>query len=114
MHSLCSLKATMSSQGSPLSTDANEGRFSSPKTSNLYEGSPEALKAQYGPNGEDVKKHAILKMSGRVDSCFWWFRSITLKFGSVQFVISNGKILLGCLILFIYYVLRGKQETMKR
>ncbi|KAL7253639.1 hypothetical protein ACSBR1_008068 [Camellia fascicularis] len=55
----------------------------------------------------------ILKISQRVP-CFWWFHTITFKFGNGQLVISNAKIVLGCLMILMYYVLQRKQATLKR
>ncbi|XP_021833939.1 protein APEM9-like [Prunus avium] len=71
-------------------------------------------KTKYPPNGETAKKPAVFNSSKRLEACVWWFRTITLKFGSSRVVISNGRIVLGFLILLIYYVFRRKQATLKR
>ncbi|KAK2992159.1 hypothetical protein RJ640_016932 [Escallonia rubra] len=40
------------------------------------------LKAQNQSNGENGAKQTILKFAGQRVPCFWWFRTITLKFGN--------------------------------
>ncbi|KAK3009030.1 hypothetical protein RJ639_013474, partial [Escallonia herrerae] len=40
------------------------------------------LKTQNQSNGENGAKQTILKFSGQRVPCFWWFRTITLKFGN--------------------------------
>ncbi|XP_023879379.2 protein APEM9 isoform X2 [Quercus suber] len=115
LHSLHSLKATNLSQGSsPLPADNHDGHLSSQKELNVSEGSQIALKATYPPNQGNVTKQAVLKLSERMEPYFWWFRTITLKFGNARLVVSNGKIMLGCLILLMFYVLRRKKAALKR
>ncbi|KAK2988346.1 hypothetical protein RJ640_001531 [Escallonia rubra] len=70
------------------------------------------LKAQNQSNGENGAKQTILKFAGQRVPCFWWFRTITLKFGNGRLVISNGSILLGCLALLLYYFMRRKRATL--
>ncbi|GMP81435.1 hypothetical protein CsSME_00036146 [Camellia sinensis var. sinensis] len=114
LHSLYSPKARVSSQGSVVALPGDKCEtHSSLKQQNTSEGSPEALKALYPFKGENDMKQAILKLSERVP-CFWWFRTFTLKFGNGQLVISNGKIVLGCFMVLMYYVLQRKQATLKR
>eukprot|EP00257_Ricinus_communis_P027764 XP_025015178.1 protein APEM9 isoform X2 [Ricinus communis] len=114
LHSLYSLKATNSSQGSSLlpANDHDNHRLLSKKL-DVSEESSEVLESKYLPNGETNVKQEILTLSRRVNPCLWWFRTINLKFGNARLVISNGKILLGCLAFLIYYVLRRKQATLK-
>ena len=114
MHSLHSLKATNLSQGSsPLLADNHDGHLSSQKELNVSEVSQKALKATSPPNQGNVTKQAVLKLSERMEPYFW-FRTITLKFGNARMVISNRKIMLGCLILLMFYVLRRKKAALKR
>ncbi|XP_075647308.1 protein APEM9-like isoform X2 [Castanea sativa] len=115
LHSLHSLKATNLLQGSsPLLADNHDGHLSSQKELNVSKGSQKALKANYPPNQGNVTKQAVLKLSERMEPYFWWFRTITLKFGNARLVISKGKIMLGCLILLMFYVLRRKKAALKR
>ncbi|KAJ9172293.1 hypothetical protein P3X46_015548 [Hevea brasiliensis] len=115
LHSLYSVKASNSSQGSSvLLENKQEAHNSSSKELNVSEGYSEVLKTNYLPNGENTTKQGILKLSRRIDPCFWWFRTINLKFGNLQLVITNGKIFLGCLMILVYYLLRRKQATLKR
>ncbi|KAL6286378.1 hypothetical protein ACE6H2_010768 [Prunus campanulata] len=111
IHSLHSVKATNSSQGSISSLLSNEAHSTCLKQIAVLDGYP---KTKYPPNGETAKKPAVFNLSKRLDACVWWFRTITLKFGSARVVISNGRIVLGFLILLIYYVFRRKQATLKR
>ncbi|KAF5958913.1 hypothetical protein HYC85_006138 [Camellia sinensis] len=67
---------------------------------NTSEGPPEALKTSYPFKGKNDMKLVILKLSQRVP-CFWWVCTITFKFGNGQLVISNGKIVFGCLMILI-------------
>lgn len=115
LHSLHSIKATNLSQGpSILPGDSHDTRFSSLKELNVPEGSRKALKAKYQPNQGSVAKQAVLKFSERIEPCFWWFRTFTLKFGNARLVVSNGKIFLGCLILLMCHVVRKKKALLKR
>ncbi|XP_059634639.1 protein APEM9 isoform X2 [Cornus florida] len=76
LHSLCSSKLTSSSHGSLEPSLADELDTS--------EGSPKALKAHFPSNGDDDKRKAILKLYGQGVPCFWWFRTINLKFGFLR------------------------------
>ncbi|XWS30588.1 hypothetical protein CRYUN_Cryun24cG0131700 [Craigia yunnanensis] len=115
LHSLYSAKVTHSSQGSlshlPL---AKYESHSSVKGPNVPEGTPKGSKTSCLLNGENDLKQAILKLYRQPYGCLWWFRNITLRFSNYQMVISNGKILIGCLILFIYYIFRRKEVSLQR
>lgn len=115
LHSLHSVKATNLSQGSslPLLAENHEVYSSNLEKLNISEGSPEASDRNYPLNVEKTRKQAVLRLSKRVEPCFWWFRTINLKFGNVQLVVSNGKIALGCMILLVYWILRRKQASLK-
>ncbi|KAF7153872.1 hypothetical protein RHSIM_Rhsim01G0109900 [Rhododendron simsii] len=116
LHSLYSPKRTGSSQCSivTLPEDESEPHSSSIKEQYTSRRSPEALKTPYPSKGNTDMKEVILKLSQQRVSCFWWFRTVTLKFGNGQVLISNGKIVLGCLMILMYYILRRKQATVKR
>ncbi|KAJ9671194.1 hypothetical protein PVL29_027263 [Vitis rotundifolia] len=116
LHSLYPPKAKLS-QGSLSNSlvDDHEAHCSSSKEVILPEGHLKGLKPQYPPiNGEKDRRKTVLNLSKRMDSCFWWYRSITLKLGNTRVVISNGKITLGCLIFLAYYIFRRKRATLKR
>lgn len=114
LHSLYSAKASNSSKGSSVLPENNhEALNSSSKELNISKGYSEVLKPNYLPNGDNNTKQGILKLSRRIDPLFWWFRSINLRVGNLQLVITNGKIFLGCLMFLIYYLLRRKQATLK-
>ncbi|KAF9617882.1 hypothetical protein IFM89_039101 [Coptis chinensis] len=72
-------------------------------------------KVKYPHNGGDNRKQTTFKFTERVESCLWWFRTVSLKFGSVRLVISHGKIVLwSSFIIFICYVLQKKRATLRR
>jgi protein-S-isoprenylcysteine O-methyltransferase Ste14 len=103
LHSMRSLETTISSQVASLQSHTNNN-----------EGSPESLKGKHADDKTYRSKDGVSKLSKRIETCFWCFRSINLKFGNAKFVIPSGKIMLGCLILFVCYVFRRKQATLKR
>ncbi|KAJ4839181.1 hypothetical protein Tsubulata_012930 [Turnera subulata] len=107
LHSLYSLKASNILKSSSLPENNSHGSQTS--SLNLHEGSPTVNDLS---NGDSNTKQAILKLSRRVDPCFSWFRSINLKLGSIHLVITNGKIMLGCLIILIYYLIRKKGASL--
>ncbi|KAJ8628832.1 hypothetical protein MRB53_022155 [Persea americana] len=79
-----------------------------------------AFKDQKTLNG-DITKPAISKASHhshlleRLVPCFWWYRTVTLKFGNAWFVLTQGRIVLwSTFILFIYYLFRSKGAAFKR
>ncbi|KAK8506357.1 hypothetical protein V6N12_034093 [Hibiscus sabdariffa] len=115
LHSLHSTKVTHLSQGSlshsPL---ANHESHPSAKGPNVPEGTSRSLKASYLINGEKDSKQSNLKLYRQSHGLLSWFRNITLKFGNHQMVISNGKILIACLILFAYYIIRRKGVSLRR
>lgn len=116
LQSLYSPKPTGSSLGSivALPEDECEPDSSSIKENYTSGRSPEALTTPYPSKGKTDTKEVILKLSQKRVSCFWWFRTVTLKFGNGQLLISNGRIVLGCLAILMYYILRRKQATVKR
>ncbi|XP_043711775.1 protein APEM9 isoform X2 [Telopea speciosissima] len=74
-------------------------------------------KAGYSSDGMIGRKQgqAILKLSERMHQCFWWSRTVNLKFGNARLVLTHGKIVLwSSLIVVIYYVLRQKRVTLRR
>ncbi|KAH1241817.1 Protein APEM9 [Glycine max] len=110
LHSMQSPKSTILSQSSFLQSPTNSNEAYPLKEQNVSEGLPKALKS----NEKYRSKEAVTKLSERIEACFWCFRGINLKIGTSKFVITSGKIMLGCLILFIYYVFRKKQATLER
>lgn len=109
-----SLKSTNLSQVSSLQSPTNNNATYLLKEPHEREGSPEALKGKHADYKMFRFKDGVSKLSEQIDTCFWCFRSVNLKFGNAKFVVSSGKIMLGCLILFICYVFRRKQATLKR
>ncbi|KAJ4830676.1 hypothetical protein Tsubulata_027986 [Turnera subulata] len=107
LHSLHSLKTSNILKSSSLPENNSHGSKTS--SVDLHEGSPII---NHVPNGDSNTKQAIMKLSRQVDPCFWWFRSINLKLGSTRLVITNGKIVLGCLIILIYYLIRKKGASL--
>lgn len=113
MQSLYSVKATASSPGSSShAIDKNEAPFL--KQDKTLEGFSKSIEPVRMKTAVDNQRQDVLKLYGRVEPCFWWFRSVNLKFGNVRVSISNGKILSGCLFLLAYMVLRRNQSNFKR
>ncbi|KAH1160898.1 hypothetical protein AAZX31_01G001500 [Glycine max] len=110
LHSMHSSKSTILSQSSFQQSPTNSNEAYPLKEQSVSEGLPKALKS----NEKYRSKEAVTKLSERIEACFWCFRGINLKIGTTKFVITSGKIMLGCLILFIYYVFRKKQATLNR
>ncbi|KAI3849465.1 hypothetical protein MKX03_033757 [Papaver bracteatum] len=115
LRSLYSLKATKSSQDVETPMYKTHNDSGQDTISGVEQASSITSKVPPSLNGRDsVNKESILKLSKRVEPCFWWFRTVTLKFGDARLVISHGKIVLwGSFVLFILYVLRKKQATLK-
>ncbi|XWS40505.1 hypothetical protein CRYUN_Cryun17cG0000600 [Craigia yunnanensis] len=84
------------------------------KGPNVPVGAPKGSKTSCPLNGENNLKQAILKLYREPYGCLWWFRNTTLRFSNYQMVISNGKMLIGCMILFIYYIFRRKEVSLQR
>ena len=106
-------ESTILSQPFPQSPTNRNEDFSL-KERNMSEGLPQSFKTKHLNNEKDRSKNALIKLSKQIETCFCCFRGIHLKIGSTKFVITSGKIMLGCLLLFIYYVFRKKQATIKR
>ncbi|KAI4348098.1 hypothetical protein L6164_008859 [Bauhinia variegata] len=113
LHSMYSLQTSELSQSSFQHLPANNNGAYSLKELNAREGSAKALKGEQ-KNKKFSLKEAVLRLSERMESCFWCFGTINLKFGTTRFSISSGRILLGCLILLIYYIATKKLATIKR
>ncbi|CAH9115442.1 unnamed protein product [Cuscuta epithymum] len=60
-------------------------------------------------NLENNSKQALIEMYKKRGS-FWWFRTISLKFRSTRFIISNGNIFLCCLALILFHLMRRKSN----
>lgn len=115
VHSMYSSRVTSHMHGaSTLQTDERGTSSSSRKELGSYEGSLKAMEAQNVKDGESSAKQAIMKLSSQKVLCFWWFRTINLKFGNARLVVSNGSVLLGSLILLMCYLLRRKRATITR
>ncbi|XAR63778.1 hypothetical protein NMG60_11023856 [Bertholletia excelsa] len=114
LHSLYSPNALGPSQGSAQALPAHESEADSAvKERSMYGGTPKALKVPYQSKGQNKMKETIMKLSQQRVSRLWWFRTINLKFGNGQLVISNGKIVLGSLLILMYYILQRKRATLK-
>lgn len=108
LHSMQSLKSTNMARISRVQPVANDNEACSVGESvSCEEGKVQGIR-KFGSKG------AIVKLSKRIEPCFWCFRSINLKIGNFQFVLTKGKVLLGCVILLVCYVLRKKQVSVRR
>ncbi|KAM7275905.1 hypothetical protein ACFE04_017771 [Oxalis oulophora] len=111
LESLHSLKASKSALQQSVDTHESSLSLEELKASETL---LKALKINSLHNGDSDERQRILKLSQRVEPCFWWFRTSTLRFGSFRFVISNGKVVLGFLFLLISYVLQRKRAALVR
>ncbi|XP_006344940.1 uncharacterized protein [Solanum tuberosum] len=113
LHSMNTLKLGSSSQSSALPLQIDECTTDS--TSLIEEkscnGTANILEHRDQSKGENTTKQSILEFSRR-RTPFWWFRTITLKFGSSCLVLSNGSIFLGFLVSLVYYIVRRKQASL--
>ncbi|ESW24993.1 hypothetical protein PHAVU_004G178000 [Phaseolus vulgaris] len=114
LRSMHSPESTILSQIPFPRSPTNSNEDYSLKEQNMSEGLPQAFKTKHLNNEKDRSKNSLIKLSERIEACFCFFRGIHLKIGSTKFVITSGKIMLGCLLVFIYYVFRKKQATVKR
>ncbi|CAM8954723.1 unnamed protein product [Rhodiola kirilowii] len=98
----------ISNNASLLQRNEQEAQISSQNGIRVLDGSSEASKTA------DVSKQSILKLSSRVEHCFWFFRSVTLKFGKIRLVITTTKVLLACLICLVVYYIKNTRQTLFR
>ncbi|XP_016440509.1 protein APEM9-like isoform X1 [Nicotiana tabacum] len=112
LHSMNTLKLGSSSQSSALSVQVDE--YPTDSTSLIEEkscnGTAKLLERQDQSKGE-ITKQAIMELT-RQRTPFWWFRTVTLKFGSSRLVLSNGSIFLAFLAALVYYTVRRKQASL--
>uniref|UniRef100_A0A7N0TUQ8 3-phosphoinositide-dependent protein kinase-1 n=1 Tax=Kalanchoe fedtschenkoi TaxID=63787 RepID=A0A7N0TUQ8_KALFE len=108
LHSLYSRKSANTVQSSLSQRNEQESQISSQYGLQVLDNSSEASE------GSDISKQSILKLSSRVEPCFWLFRSVNLKFGKVRLVITTGKVLLTFLICLVVYFIKRKRETLFR
>ncbi|XP_022935649.1 protein APEM9-like isoform X2 [Cucurbita moschata] len=111
-----SLKAASLSQSSPssLHKDDHKAHLSSSEDRQESRASKTALDPGYHPDGGNANRETVLKLHKLTKPWFWPFRTITLKFGSTRLIISTRRVLLSCLFVLIYYLLRRKLTTLKR
>ncbi|XP_030468217.1 protein APEM9 [Syzygium oleosum] len=113
LHSLYAIKATSLSQD-PLSHMLNEHEVPLIGEANASEEFIRSVGQKSMPNREHDRKLAILKLYGQGKPCFWLFQSINVRFGNFRLVLSNGKILLGCLMLLAYFIVRRERSALNR
>ncbi|CAK9317959.1 unnamed protein product [Citrullus colocynthis] len=113
---LQSLKAASLSQSSPSSLPRDDYRthLSSSEGLQVSRASKTALDPGHHQDGESANRETVLRLHKLTKPWFWPFRTLTLKFGSTQLVISTRRIVLSCLLVLIFYLLRRKLATLKR
>ncbi|XP_047255989.1 protein APEM9 isoform X2 [Capsicum annuum] len=113
LHSMDTLKLGSSSQSSASLLQMDECTTDS--TSVIEEkscnGRANILEHKDQSQGENTTKQSILEFS-RGRTPFWWFRTVTLKFGSGRLVLSNGSIFLGFLAALVYHIVWRKQASL--
>ncbi|MCE2055932.1 hypothetical protein HAX54_043756 [Datura stramonium] len=113
LHSMNTLKLGSSSQSSalPLLIDECTTDFTSLVEEKSCNGTANILEHKDQFKGENTTEQSLMEFSRR-RTPFWWFRTITLKFGSSRLVLSNGSIFLGFLAALVYYIVRRKQASL--
>lgn len=126
LHSLLSAKLTAkrSESGSAQTTQQAQNISSSAAGFNPsgYETYPRIIKQDLHQN-KDISSAGSLNTAhpstrsimNRMKCCFWWFHTVRLKVGNNQLVVSFGKqVLLGSMVVLIYYIMRQRRDTLKR
>ncbi|PHT49485.1 hypothetical protein CQW23_09232 [Capsicum baccatum] len=113
LHSMDNLKLGSSSQSSAslLQMDECIANSTSVIEEKSCNGRANILEHKDQSQGENTMKQSILEFSRR-RTPFWWFRTVTLKFGSGRLVLSNGSIFLGFLAALVYYIVWRKQASL--
>ncbi|CAN0839059.1 Protein APEM9 [Linum grandiflorum] len=105
LQSMYSVKTSNGVHGSSVSAETNRdvlhGYSSNPV--NDSEGSSKV--------GETAR---IVEMSRHKNHPVWWFRCINLKLGNMRVAVTNGKIVVSCVVVFLCYVLKKKQAAVTR
>ncbi|XP_009399616.2 protein APEM9-like isoform X2 [Musa acuminata AAA Group] len=126
LHSLVSAKnsSSHSNLGGGLRPEQAHSLSSSTSGSTFSgnEAYPEAVKQELHSAGGRSRgglfktvRPSIRNILEQISCCFWWFRTIHLKFGNVHLVLPSGKQMLVCsLIVLTYYILRQKGTILKR
>nr|XP_009399618.1 PREDICTED: uncharacterized protein LOC103983973 isoform X3 [Musa acuminata subsp. malaccensis] len=126
LHSLVSAKnsSSHSNLGGGLRPEQAHSLSSSTSGSTFSgnEAYPEAMKQElHSAGGRSMGglfktvRPSIRNILEQISCCFWWFRTIHLKFGNVHLVLPSGKQMLVCsLIVLTYYILRRKGTILKR
>ncbi|CAN1185729.1 Protein APEM9 [Linum perenne] len=104
LHSMYSVKTSNEVHGSSASAENNWDLHG-------LEGSSMVAKTNYMPDGESAR---ILDISRRKNHPVWWFRCINVKFGNMQVAVTNGKIVVSCIVIFLCYILQKKQAALTR
>ncbi|XP_038897601.1 protein APEM9 [Benincasa hispida] len=102
------------SPSSSLFKDDYKTHLSSSEGLQVARASKTALDLGYHQDGGSANRETVLRLHKLTKSSFWPFRTITLKFGHIRLVISTSRILLSCLLVLIYYLMRRKLTTLKR
>ncbi|KAM3345564.1 hypothetical protein P3S68_025273 [Capsicum galapagoense] len=113
LHSMNTLKLGSSSQSSAslLQTDECTTDSTSVIEEKSCNGRANILEHKDQSKGENTTKQSIMEFSRR-RTPFWWFRTVTLKFGSGSLVLSNGSIFLRFLAALVYYIVWRKQASL--
>lgn len=116
LNSMNASKATSRSQTCVSSLHVDEHGVESAflEEQKTYNNSSKNLESGHLARRDNSAKETILQLSRQKSPCFWWFRNVTLKFGNNRLVLSNGKVFLGCFLLFMCYFLRRKRASLRR
>nr|CAD1827559.1 unnamed protein product [Ananas comosus var. bracteatus] len=118
LYSLQSTANHRSSAGLAEKQTTKESHPSSAINASKVEEYPKTIQPHFLSSGDKLKAGPIKSLHPsirRIDPCFWWFRTVRIKFGRVQLVLPGAKLLLIVSLIFsAYYILRKRGIILKR
>ncbi|XP_020091004.1 protein APEM9-like isoform X2 [Ananas comosus] len=118
LYSLQSTANHRSSAGLAEKQATKESHPSSAINASKVEEYPKTIQPHFLSSGDKLKAGPIKSLHPsirRIDPCFWWFRTVRIKFGRVQLVLPGAKLLLIVSLIFsAYYILRKRGIILKR
>lgn len=108
LQSLCLRDATSLPQIANASSQSNESKTREGETNNSDKTQSLATNPHVRELGHEEK--SFLNWPRNLGQCFYWIRNCTLKTGNCGAVACNMKILLGCFLFVICYILRKKRR----
>ncbi|XP_020090801.1 protein APEM9-like isoform X1 [Ananas comosus] len=117
LHSLQYTANHRSPAGSAEKQATKESHPSSATNASKVEEYSKTIQPHFLSSGDKLKAglKSLHPSVQRIDPCFWWFRTVRIKFGKVQLVLPGAKLLLIVSLIFsTYYILRKRGTVLKR